>query len=219
MLAILLAHAVAALLAPLVVRRLGRNGFFPLAIVPLAGLGWVIDKWGTVESLHITWVPGLSMDIDFRFDALSAIMAVLVLGVGTLILIYCARYFNDDEPRLGIFAAEMVAFAGAMFGLVTSDNMLLLYVFWELTTVLSFLLVGHYAERATSRRAATQALLVTTAGGLAMLVGMIILLAWSAMFSSAIGWLASLHPVIALLLFFRTMAVIRQTVELSKLDH
>lgn len=62
-----------------------------------------------------------------------------------------------------------------MFGLVTSDNMLLLYVFWELTTVLSFLLVGHYAERATSRRAATQALLVTTAGGLAMLVGMIIL--------------------------------------------
>jgi multicomponent Na+:H+ antiporter subunit A len=115
------------------------------------------------------------MDIDFRFDALSAIMAVLVLGVGTLILIYCARYFNDDEPRLGIFAAEMVAFAGAMFGLVTSDNMLLLYMFWELTTVLSFLLVGHYAERATSRRAATQALLVTTAGGLAMLVGMIIL--------------------------------------------
>ena len=73
-------------------------------------------------------------------------MAVLVLGVGTLILVYCARYFTDDEPRLGIFAAEMVAFAGAMFGLVTSDNMLLLYVFWELTTVLSFLLVGHYAR-------------------------------------------------------------------------
>ena len=62
-----------------------------------------------------------------------------------------------------------------MFGLVTSDNMLLLYIFWELTTVLSFLLVGHYAERASSRRAATQALLVTTAGGLAMLVGIIIL--------------------------------------------
>ena len=62
-----------------------------------------------------------------------------------------------------------------MFGLVVSDNMLMLYLFWELTTVLSFLLVGHYAERATSRRAATQALLVTTAGGLAMLVGIVIL--------------------------------------------
>ena len=69
----------------------------------------------------------------------------------------------------------MVAFSGAMFGLVVSDNMLVLYVFWELTSVLSFLLVGHYAERATSRRAATQALMVTTAGGLAMLVGIIIL--------------------------------------------
>ena len=94
-------------------------------------------------------------------------------------LFYCADYFHHHdghtEKRLPSFAAELVAFSGAMFGLVISDNMLLLYVFWELTTVLSFLLVGHYAERATSRRAATQALMVTTAGGLAMLVGIVIL--------------------------------------------
>ena len=80
-------------------------------------------------------------------------------------LFYCADYFHHHdghtEKRLPSFAAELVAFSGAMFGLVVSDNMLVLYVFWELTTVLSFLLVGHYAERATSRRAATQALLVT----------------------------------------------------------
>ena len=124
-------------------------------------------------------MPELSLDIDLRFDALSAIMAVLVLGVGALVLLYCAEYFHHHdghaEQRLPSFAAELVAFAGAMFGLVVSDNMLLLYVFWELTTVLSFLLVGHYAERATSRRAAMQALLVTTAGGLAMLVGIIVL--------------------------------------------
>src|SRR5699024_2965753 len=73
------------------------------------------------------------------------------------------------------FAAELTAFGGAMVGLVLSDNMLLLYIFWEITTVLSFLLVGHYAERATSRQAATKALLVTTAGGLAMLVGIVAL--------------------------------------------
>ena len=93
-------------------------------------------------------------------------------------LFYCADYFHHHdghtEKRLPSFAAELVAFAGAMFGLVISDNMLVLYVFWELTTVLSFLLVGHYAERASSR-AAMQALLVTTAGGLAMLVGIIML--------------------------------------------
>ena len=106
-------------------------------------------------------------------------MSVLVLDVGALVLFYCAGYFHhhDGHTERGLpsFAAELVAFSGAMFGLVVSDNMLMLYLFWELTTVLSFLLVGHYAERATSRRAATQALLVTTAGGLAMLVGIVIL--------------------------------------------
>jgi multicomponent Na+:H+ antiporter subunit A len=119
------------------------------------------------------------MNIALRFDALAAIMSVLVLGIGALVLFYCADYFHHHdghtENRLPSFAAELVAFAGAMFGLVVSDNMLVLYVFWELTTVLSFLLVGHYAERVSSRKAAVQALLVTTAGGLAMLVGIVIL--------------------------------------------
>ncbi|WP_338886577.1 Na+/H+ antiporter subunit A [Rhodococcus sovatensis] len=175
MLAILIAHLAAALCAPLLVRWWGRNAFFPLALVPLVSLVWVFANWNTEQTVDIEWVPGLSMNFDMRFDSLAAIMSLLVLGIGALILVYCARYFEDDEPRLGIFAAEMVAFSGAMFGLITSDNMLVLYIFWEITTVLSFLLVGHYAERASSRRAATQALLVTTAGGLAMLVGIIIL--------------------------------------------
>ena len=114
------------------------------------------------------------MNFDLRFDSLAAVMAALVLGIGALVLLYCTRYFEDDEPALGQFAAYLVAFAGAMFGLVTSDNMLLLFVFWEITTVLSFLLVGHNTAR-PSRRAALQALLVTGSGGLAMLVGIIIL--------------------------------------------
>ena len=182
MLAILLAHAVAAALAPLLVHRWGRLAFYPLALVPLGSLVWVALNWpgrARRRASTSTWVPELSMDITLRFDALAAIMSVLVLGIGALVLFYCAEYFHHHdghtEKRLPSFAAELVAFSGAMFGLVISDNMLLLYVFWELTTVLSFLLVGHYAERATSRRAATQALLVTTAGGLAMLVGIIIL--------------------------------------------
>lgn len=182
MLAILLAHAVAAAVAPLLVYRWGRKAFYPLAVVPAASLVWVAANWphaGRVNTVHITWVPELSLNIDLRFDALSAVMAVLVLGIGALVLFYCAEYFHHHdehtEHRLPSFAAQLVAFAGAMFGLVVTDNMLLLYVFWELTTVLSFLLVAHYAERASSRRAAMQALLVTTAGGLAMLVGIIAL--------------------------------------------
>ena len=182
MLAILAAHAVATLLAPLLVHRWGRTAFYPLALVPLGSLVWVALNWpgeNQAQTANVPWVPGLSMDITLRFDALAAIMSLLVLGIGALVLFYCAEYFHHHdghkEKRLPSFAAELVAFSGAMFGLVTSDNMLVLYVFWEITTVLSFLLVGHYAERATSRRAATQALLVTTFGGLAMLVGIIVL--------------------------------------------
>ena len=182
MLAILAAHAVATLLAPLLVHRWGRMAFYPLALVPLGSLVWVALNWpgrDQPQTVDVPWVPELSMNIALRFDALAAIMSLLVLGVGALVLFYCARYFHHNdgqkEKRLPSFAAELVAFSGAMFGLVTSDNMLVLYVFWEITTVLSFLLVGHYAERATSRRAATQALLVTTFGGLAMLVGIVAL--------------------------------------------
>ncbi|ORB68024.1 Na+/H+ antiporter subunit A [Mycolicibacterium tusciae] len=182
MLAILIAHAAATALAPLLVYRWGRMAFYPLALVPLGSLVWVAANWpapGGASTVDVPWVPELSMNFNLRFDSLAAIMSVLVLAIGALVLFYCADYFQHHdghtEKRLPSFAAELVAFSGAMFGLVTSDNMLLLYVFWELTTVLSFLLVGHYAERATSRRAATQALLVTTFGGLAMLVGIIVL--------------------------------------------
>ncbi|MGV9802550.1 Na+/H+ antiporter subunit A [Mycobacterium sp. NPDC003449] len=182
MLAVLLAHAVATALAPLLVARWGRAAFYPLALVPLGSLIWVGLNWPThdrVPTVHIPWVPELAMDLTLRFDSLAAIMSVLVLAIGALVLFYCAEYFHHHdgkiEKRLPSFAAELVAFSGAMFGLVVSDNMLVLYIFWETTTVLSFLLVGHYAERATSRRAATQALLVTTFGGLAMLVGIIVL--------------------------------------------
>ena len=184
MLAILLAHAVAAAVAPLLVYRWGRLAFYPLALVPALSLIWVGVNWplnqpGDVRTVHLRWVPELSMNVDLRFDALSAIMAVLVLAIGALVLFYCADYFHHHdghaEQRLPSFAAQLVAFSGAMFGLVVSDNLLLLYLFWELTTVLSFALVAHYAERASSRRAAMQALLVTTAGGLAMLVGIIVL--------------------------------------------
>ncbi|RAV18028.1 Na+/H+ antiporter subunit A [Mycolicibacterium sp. GF69] len=182
MLAVLLAHAVATAIAPLLVYRWGRLAFYPLALVPLLSLIWVATNWpdpGQSARVDIAWVPELSMDINLRFDSLAAIMSVLVLAIGALVLFYCADYFHHHdgrkENRLPSFAAELVAFSGAMFGLVVSDNMVMLYVFWEITSVLSFLLVGHYAERFASRRAATQALLVTTFGGLAMLVGIVIL--------------------------------------------
>ncbi len=179
MIVILIAHALAALAAPELVKRLGRKAFLPLALVPAGAVVWAVWHTGAISDGGAryevySWVPAIQMELAFRLDPLSLLMTFVAAGVGAVVLAYCARYFSDDEDALGRFAAVLVAFAGAMLGLVLSDDLLLLYVFWELTTVLSFLLVGHQSDRAGARRAAVDALIVTTFGGLAMLVGAVI---------------------------------------------
>jgi multicomponent Na+:H+ antiporter subunit A len=177
---LLLAHLVAAVLAPLLVRWWGRSAYYALALVPAAGFAWlaaqlstVLDG-GTVDE-RTTWIPALDLDVTLRLDSLALAVAALVTGVGALVLVYCARYFEPGDEGLGRFAGVLMAFAGSMLGLVVADDMLLLYVFWELTTVFSFLLIGGSGAKVAGRRAAQQALIVTTAGGLAMLVGLIMI--------------------------------------------
>lgn len=171
----------AAVIAPLIIRFAGRTGFAALALVPVAGLAVSLavaprmltgaEVW--VESYH--WLPALHMSLIFRMDMLAWIFSLLVTGVGALVFVYCARYFDADELRLGRFAGILMAFAGMMYGLIVADEMLLMFIFWEGTTVFSYLLIGQYHFRQQTRRAALQALVVTTAGGLAMLVGLILL--------------------------------------------
>ncbi len=180
MLQLLAMHLAAAVVAPAAVRWLGRRAFLLLALVPAAGVVWalrwtgeVMDGRGPVSTA--AWVPELHLDLAFRLDTLSWLMVLLVGGVGALVFVYSAGYFSTKAAGMGRFAGVLVAFAGSMFGLVTTDDLLLLYVFWELTTVTSYLLIGHYADRKASRRAAMQAIIVTTFGGLAMLVGVIVL--------------------------------------------
>ncbi|WP_299299630.1 Na+/H+ antiporter subunit A [uncultured Brachybacterium sp.] len=174
----LLAHLVAALVGPLLVRWLGRNAFYPLAMVPGASALWLatIDP-RTLADLpreeSIAWIPAFGIDLAFRLDPLSWVLALIATGIGAIVLLYCARYFHDTEPGLGRFAGVLTAFAGAMVGLVLADDVMVLYTFWELTTVFSYLLIGHYQDKQASRRAALNALISTTAGGLAMLVGLL----------------------------------------------
>lgn len=188
MLALVLGHGVAAILAPLLVRRLGRRAFLVLAIVPAAAVGWAIGHTGTVLDggsvvETISWVPGLGLDLTFALGALQWLLVLVVAGIGVLVLTYCASYFSDPDdpadgtttPGLVSFASNLIAFVGAMLGLVLADNVMLLYVFWELTTIFSFLLIGFNPTQRASRLAAIQALLVTTVGGLAMLVGLLML--------------------------------------------
>jgi multicomponent Na+:H+ antiporter subunit A len=173
----------ASVIAYPLVRLLGRNGFFFLALVPLAGLILSLSKIGDIFGLgaqplieSMDWLPALGLEGVFRLDVLSWIMTLLVTGVGALVFVYCARYFPPDEPGLARFAGIFMAFAGMMYGLVVADELLMLYLFWEGTTIFSYLLIGHSQSRRRSRQAALQALIVTTAGGLAMLVGMILLI-------------------------------------------
>src|SRR5690606_35642550 len=99
----------------------------------------------------------------------------IVTGVGALVMLYCRWYFTDGDEGLGLFSAVLLAFAGAMYELVLTDDLVILVMFWEITSVLSYLLNGHYHRRGASRRAALQALLVTTLGGLVMLIGVVLL--------------------------------------------
>ncbi|CCG01456.1 Na+/H+ antiporter subunit A [Blastococcus saxobsidens] len=180
MLAVLLLHLLAAGSAPLLVRWWGRQAFLVLALVPAAGFGWLLTRLTTVTGggdvvQRMPWVPALELDVVLRLDPLALLFALLVTGVGTLVLLYCARYFEPGDDGTGRFAGTFTAFAGSMLGLVLADHLLLLYVFWELTTVFSYLLIGGSGGRLAARRAAGQALILTTAGGLAMLVGLIML--------------------------------------------
>ncbi|MGY1594544.1 Na+/H+ antiporter subunit A [Geodermatophilus sp. SYSU D00708] len=178
MLVLLLLHLLAALLAPVLVRWWGRQAFLVLALVPAAAFGWTLLQLRAVLAGDevretVPWIPALDLDVALRLDALALAFAALVTGVGALVLLYCARYFGPDDEGTGRFAGCLAAFAGSMLGLVLADDLLLLYVFWELTTVFSFLLIGGSGRRLAARRAASQALVLTTAGGLAMLVGLI----------------------------------------------
>lgn len=180
MLLLLAVHLAAAVVAPLLVRVMGRKAFWVLALAPASAAVWALSWTSQVQAGNgpveqVDWIPALGLELTFRLDTLSWLMTLIVGGVGALVLVYCTAYFKTSASGLGRFGGVFVAFSGAMLGLVTADDMLLLFVFWELTTVTSYLLIGHYNERKASRRAAMQAIVITTAGGLAMLVGIVLL--------------------------------------------
>lgn len=160
-------------------RSLGRWAFVVGAIGPMAVLTWVaVNGRGVVSgdpvTEEFTWVSTLDISIAFRVDAYALLFLVVVSGIGLPIFLYSHRYFSVSS-RATTFAATMTLFAGAMVGLVAADHLLGLFVFWELTTIASYLLIGYYDQKAEARSAALHAALVTGAGGLAMLGGIVLL--------------------------------------------
>jgi multicomponent K+:H+ antiporter subunit A len=129
---------------------------------------------GAIPAWSIPWMPGLGMDFGFRLDGLAWLFSLLILGIGALVVLYAAYYLHDDDPPARFFLFLML-FMGAMLGVVLADNLLLLVVFWELTSLSSFLLIGYWSHRKDAREGARMALAVTGGGGLALLAGVLLI--------------------------------------------
>ncbi|ROR64668.1 Na+/H+ antiporter subunit A [Agrococcus jenensis] len=169
--------------------RMGRFVFLLPAAASLAAAAWFgiqgpAVSAGAVLQERIEWMPALGIAVDLRLGALQWLLAMVVLAVGGLIFVYCAWYFDSRKlaPRT---VGLLTGFAASMLLLVLSDDLIVLTVGWELTTVFSYLLVGLNHRSASNRRAAQTALIVTTVGGLAMLTGIMLLESQTGTFSLA----------------------------------
>ena len=129
---------------------------------------------GNVVREQITWLPSLGLDLVFRMDGFAWLFCMLVLGIGALVVLY-ARYYMSASDPVPRFFSFFLAFMGAMMGVVLSGNLVQLALFWELTSLFSFLLIGYWHHRRDARRGARMALTVTGAGGLCLLAGVLVL--------------------------------------------
>jgi len=144
-----------------------------LALVMLGILSPGVMR-GEVVQAQIDWLPQLGLSASFFLDGLGLLFAAMILGMGLLITLY-ARFYLAGEDPMGQFYTYLLLFQGAMLGIVISDNILLLVIFWELTSLSSFLLIGYWKHLPEGRQGARMALAVTGSGGLAMIGGMLIL--------------------------------------------
>ena len=130
--------------------------------------------YGGVIREEFMWLPSLGLNFVLRMDGFAWLFSMLVLGIGTLVSLYARYYMSPDDP-VPRFFAFFLAFMGAMLGLVISGNLIQIVFFWELTSLFSFLLIGYWHHRADARRGAYMALMVTGAGGLCLLAGVMLL--------------------------------------------
>ena len=178
--AIILLPLVAGCAAACLLRRRGLVAVAG-AVACVAGAAFALLAWhaprvydGEIIVQSWEWLPHLGLNLSLRLDGLGLMFALLILGIGLLIILY-ARYYLTESDAYGRFYALLMVFMAAMLGIVLSENVLLLVVFWELTSLSSFLLIGFRGHAADSRRGARMAITVTGGGGLALLAGVLLL--------------------------------------------
>ncbi len=152
------------------------TGFFVLLIPLFIFVYFVRDvgKQFTTRDVSYNWVPSLGINLDFHLDGLSLLFVLLISGIGALVVFYSIFYLEKSE-RLGQFYAYLLLFMTGMFGVILSDNVFVLYTFWELTSISSFLLIGYWHHKERSRYGALKSMLITIFGGLSMFGGFILL--------------------------------------------
>jgi multicomponent K+:H+ antiporter subunit A len=167
-------------LIPLFTERFGRNiCTFSVAILPAWSLILVLMHVGEIfdgQAIRqtIEWIPAMGLDLSFRLDGLSLLFLLLIRGIGLLVILY-ARYYLSDNDSMGRFYSYLILFMSAMVGIVISNNMIQLWMFWELTSISSFLLIGFWSHKSDARKGARMALTVTGTGGLALLGGLLLI--------------------------------------------
>ena len=173
---LLILHVAVCVLLAATSRRLGRSGLLVGAVPPAVTAVWAATRLGDHQpvSADVAWVPGLDLAMTFRVDAFVDIMTLIVSGIGFGVFVYAYGYFAPGADGIGRFAATLLAFSTAMLGLVWADSVWSLFVFWELTSVTSFLLIGHKNTDKQAQVAARQALMITAGGGLVLLAGLLL---------------------------------------------
>lgn len=189
------------------VRRI-HTGWFVL-IIPLVLLIYFAGFYPVqdVPVVHsVNWIPSLNVNFAIYLDSLSLLFALLITGIGTLVVLYSIFYMSKDREKLHLFYAYLMLFMGAMIGSVLSDNLILLYTFWEITSVSSFLLIAFWYHRKKSRYGAQKAMYITMTGGFSMLLGFICLYVAAGTFSIreliALGDQVSQHALFIPAMFF-----------------
>lgn len=179
-LALIVTLPFAGAILPSLMVRVGRNACaIATASVTLLALALLLTHVPAVvrgDSVAVSWpwLAQLGLNVSFYLDGLGLLFAGLILGIGLLIIIYGRFYLSDRDP-MGTFYTYLLLFQGAMIGIVLSDNILLLLIFWELTSLSSFLLIGYWRHLPEGRQGARMALAVTGGGGLALIAGMLLL--------------------------------------------
>ena len=179
-LALIIALPFLGLFLPLLAERLGRLACaVAAAIAPLIALALLLSQQpavfaGELLRVKLQWLPTLGLNLSLRLDGLGFLFALLILGIGLLVILY-ARYYLEEKEPMGRFFAFLLLFMGAMLGVVLAENLLLMLMFWELTSLSSFLLIGFWGARSDARKGARMALAVTGGGGLALFAGILLL--------------------------------------------